>query len=52
MVAVPIAIVLFSCAALPGWRRFWTTGALALTAFAIYGVASDALLHQPRSARG
>ena len=47
--AVPIAIVLFARAALPGWRRFWTTGALALTAFAIYGVASDALLHQPFS---
>jgi sigma-B regulation protein RsbU (phosphoserine phosphatase) len=47
--AVPIPIVLFARAALPGWRRFWTTGALALTAFAIYGVTSDALLHQPSS---
>ena len=48
--AVPIPIVLFARAALPAWRRFWTIGASGLTAFAVYGIASDAILGQPKSA--
>lgn len=46
---VPIPIVLFARAIFPAWRRFWTTGAIGLTVFAIYGVVSDATLDQPHS---
>ena len=47
---VPIPIVLFARAIFPAWRRFWTTGAIGLTVFAVYGVVSDATLDQPHSA--
>jgi phosphoserine phosphatase RsbU/P len=48
---VPIPFVLFARAIMPAWRRFWTLGALGLSAFAVYGIASDALLDRPFSAR-
>ncbi len=48
--AVPIPIVLFARAIFPAWRRFWTTGAIGLAVFAVYGVVSDATLNQPHSA--
>ena len=48
--AVPIPIVLFARAIFPAWRRFWTTGAIGLAVFAVYGVVSDAMLNQPHSA--
>jgi hypothetical protein len=48
--AVPIPIVLFARAIFPGWRRFWTTGALGLTGVALYGIASDAILDRSESA--
>jgi sigma-B regulation protein RsbU (phosphoserine phosphatase) len=48
--AVPIPMVLFARAIFPAWRRFWTTGAIGLTVFAVYGVVSDATLNQPHSA--
>jgi hypothetical protein len=35
---------------MPAWRRFWTMGVVGLTAFAVYAIASDALLDQPYSA--
>jgi sigma-B regulation protein RsbU (phosphoserine phosphatase) len=47
---VPIPIVLFARAIFPAWQRFWTTGAAGLTAFALYGVASDVLRREPFSA--
>jgi phosphoserine phosphatase RsbU/P len=47
---VPIPIVLFVRALMPGWRRFWTVGAVGLTGFAVYAIASDAWLNQPFSA--
>ena len=47
---VPIPIVLFARAIFPDWRRFWTTGAIGLAVFAVYGVVSDAMLDQPHSA--
>ena len=47
---VPIPIVLFARAAMPSWRRFWTIGVSGLTAFAVYGIASDAILRRPGSA--
>ena len=48
--SVPIPIVLFARAIFPAWRRFWTTGAIGLAVFAVYGVVSDAMLNQPHSA--
>ena len=48
---VPIPFVLFARAIMPAWRRFWTLGALGLSAFAVYGIASDAFLDRPFSAR-
>ena len=48
--AVPIPIVLFARAIFPAWRRFWTTGAIGLAVFAVYGIVSDAALDQPHSA--
>jgi phosphoserine phosphatase RsbU/P len=47
---VPLPIVLFARAILPTWRRFWTWGAIGVTAFAVYAIASDAILGQPHSA--
>ena len=47
---VPIPLVLFARAIFPSWQRFWATGAVGLTVFAAYGVASDVLLGQPFSA--
>ena len=47
---VPIPIVLFARAIFPAWRRFWTTGAIGLALFAVFGVVSDVTLDQPRSA--
>jgi phosphoserine phosphatase RsbU/P len=47
---VPIPIVLFARAIMPTWRRFWIVGALGLTAFAVFGIASDAFLDRPYSA--
>ena len=48
--AVPIPIVLFARSIFPTWRRFWTIGAVGLTAFAAYAIASDAILEEPFSA--
>jgi sigma-B regulation protein RsbU (phosphoserine phosphatase) len=48
--SVPIPIVLFARALMPAWRRFWTVGAIGLTGFAVYAIASDARLNQPYSA--
>ena len=48
--AVPIPLVLFARAIFPAWRRFWTTGAIGLAVFAVYGVVSDATLNKPHSA--
>jgi phosphoserine phosphatase RsbU/P len=48
--AVPVPIVFFARASFPAWRRFWTIGASGLTAFAVYAIASDAILDQPYSA--
>jgi phosphoserine phosphatase RsbU/P len=48
--AVPIPVVIFARTIFPAWRRFWTAGAFGLTAFALYGVTSDAMLGQPFSA--
>jgi phosphoserine phosphatase RsbU/P len=48
--AVPIPVVLFARTMMPTWRRFWTAGAIGLTAFAVYAIASDAILKQPYSA--
>ena len=48
--AVPIPIVIFAGAIFPAWRRFWTTGAIGLAIFAVYGVVSDAMLGQAHSA--
>ena len=50
MYTVPIPIVLFARALVPAWRRFWTVGVVGLTAFAVYGIASDAVLDRPESA--
>ena len=47
---VPIPIVLFARAIFPGWRRFWTTGAIGLTVFAVAGGVADAILERPHSA--
>jgi sigma-B regulation protein RsbU (phosphoserine phosphatase) len=47
---VPIPIVLFARAVFHSWRRFWTIGALGLTVFAAYAIASDAILDLPHSA--
>ena len=47
---VPIPIALFARAIFPAWRRFWTTGAIGLAVFAVYGIVSDARLDQPHSA--
>jgi sigma-B regulation protein RsbU (phosphoserine phosphatase) len=47
--AVPIPILFFARAAFPAWRRFWTVGASGLTVFAVYGIASDAMLDRPFS---
>ena len=48
--AVPIPFAFFARAAFPAWRRFWTIGASGLTVFAVYAIASDAILGQPYSA--
>ncbi len=48
--AVPIPIVIFAGAIFPAWRRFWTTGAIGLAIFAVYGVVSDAMRNQAHSA--
>ena len=48
--AVPIPIVIFAGAIFPAWRRFWTTGAIGLAIFAVYGVVSDAVRDQAHSA--
>jgi hypothetical protein len=48
--SVPIPIALFARATFPAWRRFWTTGAIGLTVFAIFGIVSDATLGQSHSA--
>jgi hypothetical protein len=48
--AVPVPFVFFARVAFPAWRRFWTIGASGLTAFAVYAIASDAILDQPYSA--
>ena len=47
---VPIPIVLFARSIFPTWRRFWTIGAVGLTAFAAYAITSDAILREPFSA--
>lgn len=47
--AVPIPIVLFARAIFPAWRRFWTWGAIGMTAFAVFAIASDAMLERPLS---
>jgi phosphoserine phosphatase RsbU/P len=47
---VPIPIAFFARAIFPARRRFWTTGAIGLTVFAVYGIASDAILNQSHSA--
>ena len=47
---VPIPIVLFARSILPTWRRFWTIGAVGLTAFAACAITSDAILQEPFSA--
>jgi sigma-B regulation protein RsbU (phosphoserine phosphatase) len=47
---VPIPIVLVVRAIFPVWRRFWTIGALGLSAFAASAIVSDAMLEQPFSA--
>lgn len=48
--SVPIPIVLFARSMFPTWRRFWTRGAVGLTAFAVYAITSDAILQEPFSA--
>ena len=45
--AVPVCTVLVARALFPVWRRLWTIGASGLTVFAIYAIASDAILDQP-----
>ena len=47
---IPLPIILFARAFVPGWRRFWSLGAVGMTAFAIYAIASDAILRRPESA--
>src|SRR5262245_9433295 len=47
---VPIPIALFARLVFPAWHRFWTWGAAGLTAFAVYAIASDAMLGTPFSA--
>jgi len=47
---IPLPIILFARAFVPTWRRFWTFGAVGMTAFATYAIASDAILHRPESA--
>ncbi|WP_157899047.1 PP2C family protein-serine/threonine phosphatase [Luteitalea pratensis] len=47
---VPIPIVLFARAIFPAWRRFWTSGAIGLAGFAVYGVIADATLDHAHSA--
>jgi len=48
--AVPIPIVVAARAIFPEWRRFWTTGALGLSTFAVCAIVADAMLEQPFSA--
>jgi len=48
---IPLPIVLFVRAFWPAWRRSATFNALALIAFASYGISSDVILHSPNSAR-
>jgi sigma-B regulation protein RsbU (phosphoserine phosphatase) len=48
--AVPIPIALFLRASFPAWRRLLTPAVLALTVFAVCGIAADALLDQSHSA--
>ena len=47
---VPIPIVLFARSVFPTWRRFWTIGAVGLTAFAAYAISADAMLGRPFTA--
>ena len=47
---VPVPIVLFARSIFPTWRRFWTIGAVGLTAFGAYAITSDAILQEPFSA--
>jgi sigma-B regulation protein RsbU (phosphoserine phosphatase) len=47
---VPVPIALFARLVFPAWHRFWTWGAAGLTAFAVYAIASDAILETPYSA--
>jgi phosphoserine phosphatase RsbU/P len=47
---VPLPLFLFVRGILPIWRRGTTLSAVALTIFATYGVASDAILQRPHSA--
>jgi sigma-B regulation protein RsbU (phosphoserine phosphatase) len=48
--AIPIPIVLLAREMFSAWRRFWTLGALGLTAFAVCAIASDAILERPFAA--
>jgi phosphoserine phosphatase RsbU/P len=47
---IPLPIILFARAFVPSWRRFWSLGAVGMTAFATYAIASDAILRRPYSA--
>jgi phosphoserine phosphatase RsbU/P len=47
---IPLPIILFARAFVPSWRRFWSLGAVGMTAFATYAIASDAILRRPDSA--
>ncbi|HEY7816744.1 MAG TPA: histidine kinase dimerization/phospho-acceptor domain-containing protein, partial [Vicinamibacteria bacterium] len=47
---IPLPIILFARTLAPGWRRFWTLGAVVMVAFATYAIASDLVLRTPESA--
>jgi sigma-B regulation protein RsbU (phosphoserine phosphatase) len=49
--ALPLPILLFIRVFVPTWRRFLTVAAAGVTVFAIYAIASDAILRRPDSAR-
>jgi hypothetical protein len=48
---VPIPTVLFARAIFPARRRFWTTGAIGLTVFAVYGSFRTAFDQRIRQSR-
>jgi signal transduction histidine kinase len=47
---IPLPIILLARTLAPGWRRFWTLGAVVMVAFATYAIASDLVLRTPESA--